>query len=114
MKKNIIKIITYLITLSILITCIYFAYQYYQTNNFNDFIRSEKNLYTSKFQRDNETKYSQNKSYKIESKEYNDAMFFKKIELKENTPYKVTCMVKTNNVQAKEENTSRSGGTNIN
>ena len=30
-------------------------------------------------------------------------MFYKKVQVKKNQPYKVTCMVKTNNVQAKEE-----------
>lgn len=43
------------------------------------------------------------RSYKIENPEYNDAMFYKKVAVKKNQPYKVTCMVKTNNIQAKEE-----------
>ena len=43
------------------------------------------------------------KSYKVENKEYNDAMFFKTIEVKPNTPYKVKCMVKTENVLNKED-----------
>lgn len=95
--------ITYFITLIILVTLLYFAYQYYQTNNFNDFVRSESNLYTSTFKRDEENKYSSQRSYKIESTQYNDAMFYKTIKVEKNKPYKVTCMVKTNNVQAKEE-----------
>lgn len=95
--------ISYYISLVILLVILYFAYQYYQTNNFNAFVRSETNIYTSHFTRDKEVKYDEKKSYKIESPEYNDAMFYKTIEVKKNQPYKVTCMVKTNNVQAKEE-----------
>ena len=95
--------ISYFISLGILFVILYFAYQYYQTNNFNDFVRSETNLYTSHFTRDKEIKYADKRSYKIESLEYNDAMFYKTIKVKKNQPYKVTCMVKTNEVQAREE-----------
>ncbi len=95
--------ISYFIFLVILLGMLYFAYQYYQQNNFNDFIRSETNLYTSQFTRDNEIKYNNKRSYKIETPNYNDAMFYKKVSVKKNQPYKVTCMVKTNHVQAKEE-----------
>ena len=94
---------SYFITLALLLILLYFAYQYYQTNNFGDYIRSEANIYTSQFSRDKETKYNNKKSYKIESQEYNDAMFYKKIKVNKNQPYKVTCMAKTNEVQAKEE-----------
>lgn len=95
--------ISYFITLALLLILLYFAYQQYQTNNFGEFIRSEANVYTSHFSRDKDTKYNNKKSYKIESQEYNDAMFYKKIKVNKNQPYKVTCMVKTNDVQAKEE-----------
>lgn len=95
--------ISYFIFLAFLFVLLYFAYQYYQQNNYNDFIRSETNLYTSVFTRDKETKYTKQKSYKIENPEYNDAMFYKKIQVKKNQPYKLSCMVKTNAVQAKQE-----------
>ena len=55
------------------------------------------------FTRDKEIKCNNKKSYKIENPEYNDAMFYKKVKVKKNQPYKVTCMVKTKEVQAKEE-----------
>lgn len=97
--------INYFITLIFLFILLYFAYQYYQSNNFNDFIRSETNLYTSKFKRDSQTKYSENKSYKISSQEYNDAMFYKTIKVEKNQPYKVSCMVKTKEVIAKDNKT---------
>lgn len=95
--------IAYTITLIFLIVMLYFAYQYYQTNNFNDFVRSEKNLYTSEFKRDSEIKYNNQRSYKISSAEYNDAMFYKNIKVEKDTPYRVRCMVKTKNVTSEEE-----------
>lgn len=97
------KRISYYISLAILLIILYFAYQYYQINNFNNFVRSEANIYTSNFIRDNETKYSNKKSYKIESPEYNDAIFYKKVKVEKNQPYKVTCMVKTKEVEAEEK-----------
>jgi len=96
--------ISYLVSLAILFILLYFAYQFYQKNNFNDFVRSETNVYRSHFSRDKEVKYKQKRSYKIQSNQYNDAMFYKKIKLEKNTPYKVTCMVKTNEIQAEAEN----------
>ena len=96
--------ISYYITLAILLVILYFVYQYYQQNNFNDFVRSESKLYASTFIRDNEVKYTAKRSYKIDSKDFNDAMFYKKIKVNKNQPYKVTCMVKTSNVQAENEN----------
>ena len=103
-KKRLISRIIYFFTLIILFILLYFAYQYYQLNNFNDFTRSETNIYTSNFKRDKKIKYSDSRSYKIESPEYNDAMFYKTINVEKNTPYKVTCMVKTNNIEAETEN----------
>ena len=102
-KRTLFGNIAYTITLIFLIVMLYFAYQYYQTNNFNDFVRSEKNLYTSEFKRDSEIKYNNQRSYKISSAEYNDAMFYKNIKVEKNTPYRVRCMVKTKNVTSEEE-----------
>ena len=103
-KKRLISKIIYFFTLIVLFILLYFAYQYYQLNNFNDFTRSETNIYTSNFKRDKKIKYSDSRSYKIESPEYNDAMFYKTINVEKNTPYKITCMVKTNNIEAETEN----------
>ena len=102
-NKKILRKVINVITLLFLLVILYFAYEYYQSNNFNDFIRSEKNLYTSKFKRDKETKYSQESSYKISSDEFNDAMFYKEVQVEKNQPYKITCMVKTENVIPQEE-----------
>jgi len=101
-KSKLNKIIDLIICI-ILIIAFYLAYRYYQKNNFNDFIRSEATPYTSTFIRDSEEKYSKKASYKIESQEYNDAMFYKTVKVEKNKPYKVTCMVKTKNIESKEE-----------
>ncbi len=101
-KSKLKKIIDFIICI-ILIIVLYIAYQYYQKNNFNEFIRSEASPYTSVFLRDNDIKYSKKPSYKIESNTYNDAMFYKKVKVQKNTPYKVTCMVKTKDVYSKQE-----------
>lgn len=98
-RKSIIGRIIYLIILIILIVIAYKLYDKYKTNNVNDFIRTEYKPYTSEFTRDDEVKYSRQSSYKISSKEENDAMLYKNITVTPNTPYKVTCMVKTENVK---------------
>lgn len=95
--------IGYYFILVILLIFLYFAYQLYQANNFNDFTKGESIIYTSTFKRDNEIKYNDKRSYKIESPEYNDAMFFKTVKVKKNQPYKVTCMIKTEDVEADEQ-----------
>lgn len=103
-NKNSARIIINLIVTFFLCVIVYVAYQYYKANQFNDFVRSEYNLYTSQFKRDDEVKYSKKRSYKIVSDMYNDAMFYKTIKVEKNKPYRVTCMVKTENVEAKEQN----------
>ena len=95
------KIIKAIITIVLLIA-LAFAYDFYQTNNFNGFIRSEKNMGISEFKRDSTEKYSKSRTYKIESEQYNDAMFFKTVDVEKNQPYRITCMVKTENIEAKD------------
>lgn len=106
MKKNKRKSVNFfnIIVLIFLFIALYNAYKFYKQNNFNEFIRSEVNLYTSEFKRDNEIKYSNSDSYKISSNALNDAMFYRTIQVQKNTPYKVTCMVKTKDVKPKEDN----------
>ena len=104
--KKIRTVIGNIIVFVILIIALYWAYQFYQSNNFNGFVRSEANLNTSEFKRDKEIKYSDNNSYKITSNEFNDAMFSKEVQVQKNTPYKVTCMVKTKGVEAEKNESS--------
>lgn len=94
--KNIVSII-------IIIAVIAFGYAVYSKCNYNDFVKSVREKGKTSFSRDNDIKYSDIKSYKIENEEYNDAMFCETVKVKPNTPYKVTCMVKTENVKNEEE-----------
>ncbi len=61
------------------------------------------------FTRDEKIKYSKMNSYKIENKDYNNATFYKKIKVNKNTPYKITCMVKTENVEVLDKHCKNSG-----
>ena len=61
------------------------------------------------FSRDNKEKCSDTDSYKIENKDYNNSTFYKKIRVKRNTPYKITCMIKTDNVEILDESYKNSG-----
>ena len=97
-KNNKIKKIANCIIWIILIFILFLAYKFYRENNFNEYIRSEATLYTSQFKRDSNVKYSKSDSYRIVSKIENDATFYKAVKVQKNTPYKVTCMVKTENV----------------
>lgn len=93
--KKIEKIISYIIMILAIIILIFF-YNKYNFNNFDKAIRFNSD---TKFTRDSGVKYSKTASYVIENNEYNDAMFSQKIEVKPNTPYKISCMVKTENIQ---------------
>ena len=42
-------------------------------------------------------------SYKIENVEYNDSTFYKEIDVEPFTMYKISCMVKTENVKCEIE-----------
>ena len=104
------KIISWIIFI-VLLFVIYKLFGVFRTNYFNDFTKGESNLGISKFTRDSEIKYSKNRSYKIESQSQNNAAFYKEIDVVPNTPYKVTCFVKTENVIPEKENSD--GGANI-
>ena len=94
MRNKIANLVTWIIIIVILVI----AFNFYKENNFNEFVRSEMNLHTSEFRRDNKVKYQNSNSYKIISNTKNDATFYKKVKVQKNMPYKVTCMVKTENV----------------
>ena len=98
--KKIGNIISWIIIIVILVV----AFNFYKSNNFNEFVRSEMELHTSEFKRDSEIKYSKADSYRIVSNTANDATFYKKVKVQKNMPYKVTCMVKTENVEVFDTN----------
>lgn len=76
----------------------------YKKNNYNEYIRAEYILGLTEFTRDGNVKYSEDTySYRIVNTDYNDAMFYKTVKVTPNTPYKVTCMIKTQDVQSKDQ-----------
>lgn len=99
------KQINNIISTIIIIVFIIITHQIYNKYNFNNFIKAEYNLGVSKFERDKDIKYTEFDSYKIINNDYNDAIFYETIQVTPNTPYKVTCKIKTENVKSKNENT---------
>ncbi len=104
---KIVSFLTLIVTVYILIQ----VYGVYKMKNLNDFVRAEQKIYTSSFSRDFDVRLGEEGSYKIESDSFNDAMFFREMEVQPNTPYKVSCKVKTDNVITKNQNTG--GGAQI-
>ena len=104
--KLIINIIFYVLILMIGFTILRY---FYKTNNFNGFQKAMVDVTRmTEFKRDSNVKYLENDSYRIENKEYNDATIYKEIEVEPNTPYRLSCMVKTQDVSC--EKTDRDGG----
>ena len=91
---KIIDIIFFIIVFFVLIK----LYGVYKKYNYNEFIKAENIIRATKFTRDSKEKFANENSYKMESQDFNDAIFYKKVKVKPNTPYKLTCMVKTDNV----------------
>lgn len=105
--KKVKRIISFIMTIIVLII---FAIVY-NKYNFNDFDKSVREHGVTKFTRDSKVKYSDMMSYKIENTDYSDAMFSQTISVIPNTAYKVTCMVKVENIENK--NNTNSGGAHI-
>lgn len=102
MKKVISRIFSLIILIGLITVLVYIYNKYY----FNDFIKANENKGETSYYRDSSQKYNGLKSYCIENKDYNDALFFKKISVKKDTPYRITCMVKTENVESDKPETS--------
>lgn len=102
MKKVISRIFSLIILISLITALVYIYNKYY----FNDFIKANENKGETSYYRDSSQKYNGQKSYCIENKDYNDALFFKEISVKKDTPYRITCMVKTENVESDKPETS--------
>lgn len=105
------KIISNIIWVAIMAVAIIALIIIYRKYNYNDFIKSVQEREKTKFTRDYEVTYSDMDSYKIENIDYNDAMFYQTISVKPNMPYKVTCWVKTENIES--EDNIKSGGAHI-
>lgn len=95
------KILGYIIMIIAIIVLIV-VYNKYDFNNFDKSVRLKG---ATNFIRDNEVKYSKQKSYEIENKDYNDAMFSQTISVMPHTPYKLTCMVKTEGIENQDATT---------
>ena len=104
-KSHVGKIIGNLIAIAILVGFLIFAWKIYQRNNFNEYVRAEYYLESSEFIRDENVKFGHSTSYRIDSPTYNDAMFYKTIDVTPNTVYRVTCKIKTENVIAEKDYT---------
>ena len=88
-----------LITTAVLVV----LFNMFRANDFGEFIRAEYRLGTSSFTRDNtHVTESGRRSYKIQSDEFNNAIFYKTLEVMPNTLYRVTAMVKTENVESED------------
>ena len=107
-KGRILKKIIWCIALAIII-CVIVAFL--KKYNYNDYIKNISEVGKTNFTRDSEVKYSKMDSYKIENIDYHDAMFSKTVSVVPNTPYKVTCKVKVENVV--NENNTKTGGAHI-
>ncbi len=98
------KIFGNLLTLLIIIAILVVGYTIYSKYNYNDYMKAEYIRGNSTFERDSNIKYSDMNSYKIENKDFNDSMFYKEIEVYPNTVYKVSCMIKTKDVENEKQN----------
>lgn len=99
MEHNKYKNIISNICIIVIIIVAFFVYRKYDYNFYTKGI-AEKGK--TKFSRDSNETYYKGRSYKIENEISNDAMFYREISVRPNTPYRVTCMVKTKNVIGNE------------
>ena len=111
MEKSTSSKIINIVYIIIVLIVLYISFVFYKTHSFGEFIKAENVLGLTSFKRDNDITYTYNYSYKLKSNEFNDAMFYKTIDVKPNTPYKLTCMVKTENVES--ENGKNDSGAQI-
>ena len=110
-KKSKFSIVLNIILLIIAVIIIVKLWHIYKLNDFREFTKAELNSGISEFSRDDEIKYSNVYSYKINSNDYNDALIYKNLQIEKNTPYKIKAMVKYEDVQNKNELSN--GGVNI-
>lgn len=97
------KFISLLLWIVLIAFCVK-AFSMYKTLYFNGFTKAEYVGGITKFSRDNKVKYDKERSFKMDSADFNDAMFYKEIDVKPHTVYRVSCMVKTENIIPEIEN----------
>ena len=100
-KKGFIRISTIISTIIIIIilVALFRTYKHYYFNGFIKAVTTPEAM--TELVRDSNIKYSEEDSYKITNEQYNDSVFYKEIEVEPNTPYRISCMVKTENVVSK-------------
>lgn len=101
MKKVLKKAVLVIFFIVIAMSVFNISYAMLGTANFSK-LSSVKN--NTIFTKDNKTKYSNMQTYKIENTDYNNSAYYQTIKVKKNTPYKISCMVKTDNVQVVRKN----------
>lgn len=101
--KKIISSIIFICLLATILGLVVFIYNRYY---FNDFSKAHRIAGKTSFYRDSKVTYNKERSYCIESMDYNDVLFFKKIDVEKDTPYKITCMIKTEEVESESAETS--------
>lgn len=99
-RKGKTRISTILSTIFLLVVLI-ISFNIFKTSYFNGFEKAvAKKEAETRFSRDSKVKYTDARSYRVSNLEYNDSAIYKEIEVEPNTPYKITCMVKTENIQS--------------
>ena len=99
MKKWISRIIILILFIAMAISLAIIYNKYY----FNDFMKVKSN---AAYYRDTKQRCNDKKSYVIESKDFDNALFCKEIKVEQDTPYKITCMIKTENVESDKPDTA--------
>ena len=96
-----------IIVLFIILICVYI---FYVGRDLNGFLMYEIKPRTSTFYRDNDIKYSDYRSYAITSKKSNTATIAKTIKVIPNTPYRVSAMVRTEDIIANGRSSASGAG----
>ena len=86
-----------------IIIVIIIAIVIYRKYDYNFYMKGIAEAGKTTFSRDNSVTTNNKRSYKIENKDYNDAMFFREIEVTPFTSYKISCYVKTEDVKQYED-----------
>ena len=84
----------------VLIGILYATYYLYSKYYFDDFVKAQVETSGTDF-------YREDKNFCIENTEYNDSVFYKKIDVEPNTGYKVSCKIKTENVSGRKSENNR-------
>lgn len=102
MKKWISSIVFVIMLVAVIGSVVFIYNRFY----FNDFSKAHRIPSKTSFYRDSKVTYNDERSYCIENEDYNDALFFKEISVEKDTPYKITCMIKTENIESDIPETS--------